>query len=220
MGYSLRSNGWGLFADMGTRKTAEKTAFWEFEFAEIKSPKQVKQSVDVNFTPSNFDNPKPYVFAKQNNFYQLNASVGRAVLLTDKPNVSGGIEVRLKYMAGVSLGLLKPYYLVLISKPDNTGFPHAEDVKYQQDTSRFLDWNSIWGASRWALGVDEIKFVPGAHFKAGLSFDWAIFPEYVKSIDIGASLDAYYKRVPIMVTEKNPMFFPSIFLSLQFGKKY
>ena len=56
--------------------------------------------------------------------------------------------------------------------------------------------------------------------KSGFAFDWAQSDDAIKSLEVGATLDAYYKKVPIMILENNALLYPNIYLSLQFGKKW
>jgi hypothetical protein len=53
-----------------------------------------------------------------------------------------------------------------------------------------------------------------------LNFDWAQNEDALKALEVGITLDAYYKEVPLMVLKNNAQLYPNLYLSLQFGKKW
>jgi hypothetical protein len=56
--------------------------------------------------------------------------------------------------------------------------------------------------------------------KSGFTFDWAQSDDAIKSLEVGATLDLYYKEVPLMILDNNSFYYPNLYLSLQFGKKW
>ncbi|MBA3647957.1 MAG: hypothetical protein H0W62_05310 [Chitinophagales bacterium] len=219
-GLSLHTTGWGVFVDKASRTSLRRKTIYEFEFTQIHSPKEIKQTIDFGFSFLGINSPKPFVYGKQNNFYQLHASLGREILIAERAEKSG-VQVGIKAVGGLSLGLLKPYYLDLLYPVDNTTSYRIETQKYTSETAdKFLDWFSIYGGAGFAYGLGEIKVIPGLHFKSGLTFDWATYDDFVKTLEVGVSLEAYYKRIPVMVIKKNAQFYPNVYLSVQFGKKW
>ncbi|HUM48268.1 MAG TPA: hypothetical protein PLD84_15160, partial [Chitinophagales bacterium] len=116
-GISVHTAGWGIFMDVGKRQELKKKTIYEFEFTQLHHPKEVKQTIDFGFSFFGINSPKPFVYGKQNNFYQLNTSIGRQFMLTERAERKG-VEVGLKVIGGLSLGLLKPYYLDLLYPVD------------------------------------------------------------------------------------------------------
>jgi hypothetical protein len=219
-GALIHTSGWGLFMDLAHRDELKKKTMWEFELSQIHHPKEVKQTIDFGLAFFGFNSPKPFVYGKQNNFYQVSASYGKQFMIAEGAEKSG-VEVGLKVLGGFSLGLLKPYYLNVLYPTDNTNNYEIRAIRYSPETAdKFLDWFSIYGGAGFIYGFDEIKFVPGIHLKTGLNFDWAQNEEAIKGLEVGATLDAYYKEVPIMILEHNAQFYPNLYLSLQFGKKW
>ncbi|MBA2423229.1 MAG: hypothetical protein H0V61_08395 [Chitinophagales bacterium] len=219
-GISVHTSGWGVFMDLGKREELKKKTVYQFEFTQIHSSKEVKQTIDFGFSFFGINSPKPFIYGKQNNFYLLNAAVGRQLMLSERAERSG-VEVGVKLLGGLSLGLLKPYYLDLLYPVDNTQQYRILSEKYsEENAATFLDWFSIYGGSGFVYGLDEIKFIPGIHLKAGLNFDWATYDDFLKALEVGVIFDAYYKKVPIMIIDKNQQFFPNLYVSLQFGKKW
>ena len=215
-GFRLNTNGWSIFTSFGKNISAKKERFYQFEFNEIKHHKEQKRSND--FVVSSTYSPKPFVFGKQNNFYALHAYMGRKLMLGRKAEKSG-IEVHLIYQGGISLGFAKPYYIDVVGYNDN-GEAILEQIKYSEETSeRFLNLESILGSSGLSKGINETKIYPGISAKAGLNFDWANYSETIRAIEVGVSLDVYYKSIPIMVIEHNRPYFLYLYLGIQFGKK-
>ena len=219
-GIIVHTAGWGIFLDVGKRQELKKKTIYEFEFTQLHHPKEVKQTIDFGFSFFGINSPKPFIYGKQNNFYLLNSSIGRQFMITERASHKG-VEVGIKIVGGLSLGLLKPYYLDLLYPVDNSSTYRIVSERYSAENApKFLDWFSIYGGSGFGYGIGQIKFIPGLHLKSGLAFDWAAYDDFIKSLEVGIIFDAYYKEIPIMVLEKNQQFFPNLYVSLQFGKKW
>jgi hypothetical protein len=51
-----------------------------------------------------------------------------------------------------------------------------------------------------------------------VNFEFGKREPLVSALEIGATLDAYLKKIPIMASEDNKQFFPAIYASFRFGK--
>ncbi len=217
-GLRLHTNGWAFGFSKGDIQTYYRTRFFHAELGEIQHPKEERQS---------FDNPgsingriaRPFKFGKQNNLYVVRAGLGIKRYFTEKARHKG-VAVGLAYEGGITLGLLKPYYLELRA-PDGVV---SVSTRYSPETAdRFLNIWNIHGASGWTKGLTEISLLPGAHGKLAVHFDWGAFDEYVKAIEAGLMLDVFTKKAPIMVEAdnvRNSQVFLNLFLHLQFGKRW
>lgn len=217
-GLRLHTNGFAFGITMGNLETYYRTRYFHAEIGEIKHPKEYRQS---------FDNPgsingriaRPFKFGKQNNFYVLRGGLGIKRYFTEKAKHKG-VAVGLAYEGGVSLGILKPYYLELRA----TDGIISVSKKYTPETAdQFLNIWQIHGASGWTKGLGELSLIPGAHGKLAVHFDWGAFDEYVKSIEAGVMVDVFTKKAPIMVETTdvhNSQVFINLFLHLQFGKRW
>lgn len=217
-GLRLHTNGFAVGITMGNIETYYRTRFFHAELGEIKHPKEYRQS---------FDNPgsingriaRPFKFGKQNNFYVLRGGIGIKRYLTEKAKHKG-VAVGLAYEGGLTMGILKPYYLELRS----TEGINSVSTKYTPETAdRFLNIWQIHGASSWTRGLGELSLLPGAHGKVSVHFDWGAFDEYVKAIEAGVMVDVFTKKAPIMVETadvQNSQVFINLFLHLQFGKRW
>lgn len=213
IGARLNTDGWAGFAELGYRKTRKKVNYFQFEFGEKKSNKEVKVNSGYAFTQ------RPFIYGKQNNFYQAKLGVGQRYLIGGKAN-KNGVEVDAIYYGGLSLGLLKPYYLNL--ENDNG---QNVDVKYSpENADLFLNKDKINGAGGFGKGWSDLSVVPGLHAKLGMRFDWAHFNEVVSALEIGVNAEYYTKKIPIMVVadgvDHNKQFFFNAYVAIQFGKRW
>lgn len=217
-GLRLHTNGFAIGGNVGRLKTYYLTKFTHFEFGEIKHPKEVRQSFD---TPSTINGriSKAFKYGKQNNLFVLRAGIGAKKYFSEKAKHKG-VAVGMAYEIGGTLGLLKPYYLELRAGEGK----FAVSTRYSEENAeRFLDIWQIHGASSWTKGIGEISFLPGAHAKFAMHFDWGAFDEYVKSLEGGIMVDAFARKAPIMVEvggAENSRVFVNLFLHLQFGKRW
>jgi hypothetical protein len=219
----MASNGWGIFLEKGKILSIKKTRLFYFNFGELRDLRLRKQNAEYGFFGSAIGNesPKDFFFGKQNNFYALRFAFGYKRTLADKAE-KNGVRVSLSYVGGLSLGILKPYYLN-IAYPVESNNPGYDSYvvyaqKYTDDKEKFTDWFSIAGASGFKYGLKEIKPVPGVFAKLGLNFDWSRNEEYQLALETGVMADIYYKRIPIMISNNKP-YFLGAYISFQFGKR-
>lgn len=205
-GIQLRTSGYGLLYELGRMKTTRRTTTYGLEISEIKHPKEDKLPKGT-FTFGN-----PYIYGKVNNFYQLKLGIGQQYLLGDKGN-KNGVSVSAVYGGGISLGFLRPYYIEVQDQAGN-----VQTIKYEQDTTLFVHGQIIGGGGL-GKGWGEMKLRPGAYAKAGLRFDYARFNEVVSALEVGVSLDAYFKEVPILLFQNEKRLFFQGYIALEFGKR-
>lgn len=207
-GIQLRTNGYGAFYEVGRMKTNRKTTIYRIDFNEIKSPKEEK------LPNSSFFFGNTFVYGKMNYFYPVTLGIGQQYILGQKGN-KNGVAVTAIGEAGLSLGLLRPYYIDIA---DSSGNGRA--VKYNSaDSLLFLDVNSITGGAGLTKGWSEIKLKPGGFAKAALRFDYGRFNEVVSGIEIGVSMEAFADKIQIMVFEKPRQLFFQGYVSILFGKR-
>jgi hypothetical protein len=217
MGGRINTDGWSGFLELAYKKSRTNTNYFQFEFAEKKHPKQDRAT---NMITTNFGwfNTNPYVYGKQNNFFQAKFGAGQRKLIGGKGN-KNGVEVTGIYYGGVSLGLLKPYYLDLMETANDIN--NRELTKYTpENRDRFLERTLIYGGGGFFKGWGDMEFAPGLHAKTGLRFDWARFNDVISALEVGVNAEIYSKEVPIMVEYDPKRFFFNAYLSLQFGKRW
>lgn len=215
MGLRLYNDGWGAFYQKGKMKTVTKTNWWSLELGERKHPKEEKLSKVDN---SGFFFGNPLVYGKQNVFLFSKVGFGQQVLLGGKGN-KNGVAVSAQYGGGLSLGLLKPYY-VNVQDP-LTGV--TSPVKFKGDNSRsdtlFLDPGAVQSTAGFFKGLNETKIVPGLFTRGGFRFDYGRYNELVSAVQVGVNVEYYFKEMPIMALNEANKFFINVYVGLEFGRR-
>lgn len=206
-GGTLSSVGYGASFRYGKRINFFNSRLFEVSVNIIKHPKEIKGSNPI------FPNSKRFVFGKENFFFNLQASYGYQRIKFKKKD-KGGIEVRFLYTAGISLGFYKPvYYEVLV--PVSLFQYTINTEKFNPSLHTPFD---IYSRASFFTGFSEIKFVPGLNGKIGISFEFGKADPVISAIEIGGLIDLYAKKIPIMASDDNRLFFPAIYASFRFGK--
>jgi hypothetical protein len=208
-GFKLNTDGWSALYEHGRYKTINLTNTWGIEFGERKSHKEEK--ITPTDLSTGFPVGNPFVYGKQNNFYYLNLGVGQQRLIGGK-GTKNGVAVSAVYGGGLSIGLLKPYYVTVYDP--NTGL--TLDVKYQGPSdSLFLNYPI--SAAGLTKGINETKFVPGLVAHLGLRFDYGRYNDLLSAIEIGISGEFYTQDMPIMVDAAPQKFFYNAYIAIEFG---
>jgi hypothetical protein len=203
-GVQIRTNGYGVFLELGRSRSPRFTNLFVLEITEIKHPKEEKFSGEGFFSNS-------YVFGKINNFYQAKLGFGQQYVFGQKGN-KNGIAVLGIVNGGLSMGFLKPYYV----KERTNG----ADIKYDsKDSLLFLDPQNISGGSGFTTGWNELKIKPGVYLKTGLRFDFGRYNESVHALEIGVSADYYFSKIPQMVYNEPRSLFVQGHIAYIFGKR-
>jgi hypothetical protein len=207
-GIQLRTNGYGAFYELGRMKSNRKTTIYRIDITEIKNSKEEK------ILGGSFIFGNPYVYGKINNFYPVTLGVGQQYIFGQKGN-KNGVAVTGIYTAGLSLGLLRPYYL---NVEDANG--EEKSIKYSvEDSVLFLDQGAIISGGGFGKGWSEIKVKPGAFAKVGMRFDFGRYNESVSALEIGMSVEAYASKIPIMALQKDKRMFFQGYIAFLFGRR-
>lgn len=216
VGFFSHSNGFGMNYRRGKNTTGYTKRILEIEAATIKHSKEYKV-----YNPTR--ESKGYIFGKSNALLALRGSIGQQRVLASKTDM-GGIEIRYLYMAGVSMGILKPVYLKIEKDVPHSSLPRISIEQYDPAKHGI---HNINGKAPTLRGIDELKLLPGGFAKFGLSFEYGHDPESVRTLEAGMMLDAYYKTVPIMYDindsdgyNPNNQFFFGFYVSLNYGKRW
>jgi len=206
-GIQLRTNGYGAFYELGRMKTNRKTNIYRLDIAEIKDHKEEKLG-NASFLFGN-----PYIYGKINFFYPITLGFGQQYILGQKGN-KNGVAVSINYNAGLSVGLLRPYYVDALDQNNND-----VTIKYTpQDSALFLS-GRVLGASGLGKGWSDLKVKPGAFVKAAMRFDYGRFNESVNGLEIGMNLEGYASKIPIMLFQKDKRLFFEAYVAILFGKR-
>lgn len=208
---SLRSDGYAIGYEHGKYKKINKTNLWWVTLGERKHPKEDK-NLSQYALQTGIGNP--YIYGKTNNFYLFNLGFGQQKLLGGK-SVKNGIAVSAIYGGGLTLGMLKPYYLEVFSRDGLT----TDIVKYNENDDRFFYSDSIVGSAPFGTGFNEIKFVPGIFVKGAFRFEYGKFNDIISALEIGVNAEYYTQKMPVMLLNQDKNFYVSGYVSLIFGSR-
>jgi hypothetical protein len=215
LGLKLYSDGWAGVIERGYMKTVNKTNLFSIELGERKDQKEEKVA---KATGGGFFLGNPLIYGKRYNMMFVKLGVGQSYLIGGKGN-KNGVALSAVYNGGISLGLLKPYYLN-VSDPLSG---QTMDIKYQDDGSRndslFIDPAAINGGVGFFKGANELKLKPGLFLKGALRFDYGRYNELISALEAGFNAEYYFSDVPIMVNNDPKKFFLNVFIALEIGRR-
>lgn len=215
-GFKLTNDGYGFFYEHGRAQSIKKALLFQIDFAERKDPKEKKQT-NV-FAPSS-----PLIYGKINYFYPLKLGVQQQLLFGNKSN-KNGVAVTGNFGGGLSLGLLRPYYLEITDVDSITGTTNRRAIKYDSpDSTTFIDGQKLQSlqvtSAGFTKGWGDISISPGAYAKASLRFDYGSYNEVVSALEVGVTGEYYFKKVPQLIYQKQKNFFLNVYVALVFGRR-
>lgn len=211
-GFKLTNDGYGAFMEIGRAQSIKKSLLFQLDITERKHPKEDKQ------TNPNFAGPA-LIFGKINFFYPVKIGVQQQILLGNKSN-KNGVSVTANFGGGISLGLLRPYFLDVFDTVSST----RKSIQYQSaDSNLFTDNQKLYyllatGPSI-GKGWGNLKIKPGLYAKAALRFDYGRYNEVVSAIEVGITAEYYAKKVPQLVFTAPKNLFINAYFSILFGKR-
>lgn len=202
-GIILHTEGFGVNYTFSKNKTISNRILYEIDFVSMKNPKQTSISSAIA--------DGTYIYGKENSFFILRGGIGRYGILYSKDN-SQAIEVRMITSVGISLGILKPYYLEIQD-------PVTNNTSYQTFNASHNAQNIV-GSASFFRGIGETSFNPGIYAKLGFGFNYGKTNAKVEMLEVGAILDAYPRKVYLMYNDGiNQNLFMSFYIKIAFGKR-
>lgn len=208
-GLQGRSNGYGVFFELGSMKSNRKTNIYRLDITEIKHQKEEKLSGSGGLVFGN-----PFIYGKINSFYQATLGFGQQYILGQKGN-KNGVALSAVFNGGLALGLLRPYYIEVVEPATGNG----KIIKYSKADSALFLGPTIIGGGGLGKGWSDMKLKPGAFVKSALRFDYGRFNEVVSGIEIGLSVDFYGSKIPIMIAQNDKQVFFQGYISVLFGRR-
>ncbi|MBL7983682.1 MAG: hypothetical protein JNM91_01725 [Flavobacteriales bacterium] len=211
----IHGDGWGGQFWYGKYRTAADRHMFGFELVGMKHPKEIK-----SYNPF-YEDSRGYFYGKMNSMLVLRPTYGRKHRITEKIRRSG-VEVNYVWGLGPSLALLKPVYLQIGYRIDGREMaPYDNIVEERYDPDKHRSSN-IFGRASWFRGLGELSVVPGVFGRAGLNFEYAGDNTGIRALEVGATVDAYPERIPIMSEEEeviNKRIFLQFYIAMHFGSK-
>jgi len=205
-GFKFISDGYGGFIEYGVTKSSRKSSLFQLEIAERKHLKEEKYKTDLDIST-------PFVFGKLNYFYPIKIGYQQQILLGNKGN-KNGVNITANFGGGLSLALLKPYY-VQFEKIDG----EVSLVKFSDpNINYFLDSAYLIGAPSFSQGWNQLNWIPGLYVKPSLRFDYGRFNETISALEIGLNAEYYTKKIPQLLNFKQE-YFLGAYVSVLFGRR-
>ncbi|HBE42895.1 MAG TPA: hypothetical protein DDW27_17175 [Bacteroidales bacterium] len=207
-GLSINSDGFGIGYREARRKNYLNKRILEFDLGLLKHPKEYKTSNPWA------QNTGTFVFGKLNSVVYFRGGLGHQREIFSKED-AGGIAIRYFYSGGPVISLQKPiYYRVLYPVG---GTLNEYQLKEEKFDIRVHDPTMIYSKAGLTKGINEIKALPGLYAKGGFNFEYSREDKVIHAIEIGAQINAFPKKIPIMDSQDNKAIFFSIFASYRFG---
>lgn len=218
IGTGIQARGWNyLNLTYGWIPTPQRTLFCQLELAELKHVKERRHNYETLSLSGN--QPKSFIYGKQNNFYVLRLGCGERRYFSDK-NHSKTVAPAFTYSGGVSLGLLKPYYLDLIYRADNGSWTTRAESFNATNQFKFLNPMDVDGASGFGHGWNDVSLMVGGYARAGLLLDWGAWDSFVKSMELGVSVDFFFRKIPILILNENTPVFVNLYANFYIGRRW
>jgi hypothetical protein len=214
---NLKTNGYGIFLEKGFTQSRRFTTLFQFELAETKHPKEDKRSF-ARVVRGFIIQGNPFIYGKQNYFYQAKLGVGQQVLIGNKGN-KNGVSVRGIYAGGAAIGLLRPYYLDVYDAATDRDITIKYNPADTANAGLFLSTAAINGGTGLGKGWGEMQVKPGVYAKTALRFDYGRFNEVVSALEIGLNAEYYFSNIPIMIFSKEQKLFFNAYIAIAFGKR-
>lgn len=216
-GGGIHTRGWNLHLNYGFIKSYNRTMSFFAEFGEITHPKERLQRYELSAIIGG--DSKAFIYGKRNRLFVNRIGYAEKRYLSSK-ETSQAVSLAWTYGGGISLGIVKPYYLNLIYRSANN-VPTIRPEKYSQSNwTRFLDPEQVNGPAGGSYGWDEALLEPGFFIKTALLVDWGAFDSIAKSFEIGITMDTYFNRIPLLISEENTPIFVNLYLHVHLGKRW
>lgn len=217
----LNTDGYGFGYEYGIIRSARKTDIFQFELNEKKHRKEEKQyrvtQVPTQIGPIWVEG-RYFVYGKQNNFFQAKLGYGQQRMIGNKGN-KNGIAIYALYSGGLSLGLLKPYYVGVVDTLSSPGLTYYREIKYSKEVDSLFLFSDFIEKAAFSKGFNEMQIVPGIYAKTALRFDWGRFNNTISAIEVGLNLEFYANTIQQMVAIAPKRFFGNTYIALNFGRR-
>jgi hypothetical protein len=205
----LNTDGFGLSYREGRRVDYLNKKLLEIDLGTLKHSKEVKLS-----NPAYPQTSGTFVFGKINSTFFIRAGLGHQHEIFKKADL-GGVAIRYFYSAGPVFALYKPIYYKILD-PVNAQGTQFTIINEKFDIKKH-DPTMIYGRASFTKGLSETKLLPGLYGKGGFNFEYSKEDKVIHAIELGAQVNLFPKKIPMMATSGNKAIFFSLFASYRFG---
>ena len=111
------------------------------------------------------------------------------------------------------MAIYKPIYYKVLYLISATEY----EVKEEKFDASIALPQDIYSRASFTKGLNETKVMPGLYAKGGFNFEYSKEDKIIHAIEIGAQINAFPKKIPIMAGSDNKSLFFSLFVSYRFG---
>ncbi len=208
-GVRLATDGYGINFEKGKFKSPTKTLLFQFELNEKKDPKE--HHISATSDGINFSSVVPY---KLNNLYELKMAIGEERLLGGKGN-KNGVSVSYLYSGGVTIGLLKPYFLDVQNQITGS----TTRKTYAQMATDTTQGDVITGASGFTVGWGNLSIKPAVNARQAMRFDYGRLNQTVAAVEVGITEEYYFSKIPLVYLVTQHQFFFNAYVAILFGSR-
>ncbi|KJH69336.1 hypothetical protein [Aliterella atlantica] len=154
------------------------------------------------------------ILGKQSYLFALRGQWGREFTLFRRAEVRG-IELNGILAGGPTLGLLKPYFVQVVTRqaPRQT-YEVPYDPTLIQSREVYIN-----GGGSPLRGFDRLNVVPGLNVKAAVAIELDTFQQASIGIETGFLVEGYRQEIVIISGVPNRQFFTSGYLTLYYGTR-
>ncbi len=210
-GAAIYSNGWSINYAEYRQTKPDNRLFIEAGLGGYRNPKEVKIQNITYYSPYSF------VYGKINLNWHLNAGFGYQHEIFEKRDL-GGVSIGWYVAGGTVITFCKPIYYKIIDSVTVVGLVF-EEKKFDITT---MLYNDIYSKASILKGMSEINLYPGLYAHGGFNFEYSHNDKLTQTIEIGASISGYLKKIPIMAhdpskQDPNKQIYFQLFVSYKIG---
>ena len=201
----LNTDGYGFSYRGANRINYLNKRLLEIEGGTLKHPKEYKQ-------PTLYTQGGSFKYGKINSPFYFRVGLGHQHEIFKKADL-GGIAIRYFYSGGPVLGLYKPiYYRIVYPLPGNEYL-----IKEEKFKPAITQPQDIYSRASFFKGFNEFKLTAGLFAKGGFNFEYSKEDKVIHAIEVGAQINAFPNKIPIMASTDNKNIYFSLFVSYRFG---
>jgi hypothetical protein len=203
----LNSDGFGINYREAKRINYLNKRLLELDLGTLKHPKEYRVSNPYAQTAGSF------IFGKLNSVLYLRGGIGYQHEIFEKADI-GGVAIRYFVAGGPVLSLYKPIFYKVLYLVQGTNYYEVKEEKFEESFHTPYD---IYSRAPFTRGLDEIKALPGLYTRGGFNFEYSRQDKVIHAIEIGAQVNAFPKKIPIMASPDNKAVYLSLFVSYRIG---
>lgn len=160
-----------------------------------------------------FQNASTYKVDKTHFAWTFRPGLIYSVVMSERAD-RRAVGVNVTSGPGISLAYTWPVYVTIL-QVDPMGNEYFTDVRYNPDIHQSTE---IAGRAGFSEGFSQGKFTPGLTWQGGIDFQWANYRNDVNTLTLGARVEAFPRKLPILHNSAlNKSIFSAFYINFAFG---